>query len=72
MVIVRTTKLKRRNIMYGQEQMKATTAIAPSNLGGNCYAPERDTPERDTPEVMRAMNDLRCVVERYDNLVVLS
>ena len=49
--------------MYGQEQMK-TTAIAPSNLGGQCSAPERDT-----PEVARAMNDLRCVVERYDHLV---
>lgn len=25
--------------------------------------------ERDTPEVLKAMNDLRCVIDRYDNLV---
>lgn len=49
--------------MYGQENLK-TTAIAASDLGGKCCAPERDT-----PEVARAMNDLRCVVERYDHLV---
>lgn len=33
---------------------------------GNCNLA---APERDTPEVARAMNDLRCIVERYDHLV---
>jgi|GEM_PF-4472696 hypothetical protein len=49
--------------MYGaQEQMKSA---AVSTLSGGCNV----SPERDTPEVARAMNDLRNIVERYDNLV---
>lgn len=49
--------------MYSQNQMK-TAVISTSNISGTCCEPERDT-----PEVARAINDLRCVVERYDHLV---
>lgn len=47
--------------MYGQEKIGS----AVSNLGGGCCV----EPERNTPEVMKAMSDLRCVVELYDLLV---
>jgi hypothetical protein len=50
--------------MYGQEQMK-TMAASGSCQSSQLLAP----PERDTPEVTRAINDLRCVVDRYDHLV---
>lgn len=52
--------------MYGQEQIKSLGPMTTGISSGNCNLV---APERDTPEVARAMNDLRCVVERYDHLV---
>lgn len=48
--------------MYG---LKNTRSLEPIKAGISTS----DAPERDTPEVARAMNDLHCVVERYDHLV---
>ena len=50
--------------MYEKENRAAAAMIGrTTSLGPG------SSPERDTPEVMRAINDLRCVVERYDHLV---
>ena len=47
--------------MYENEK---TQAVQRSSSAGICAVPDRDT-----PEVVRAMNDLQCVIDRYDNLV---
>ena len=49
-----------RNIMY--EADKARLVSAPSS--GDCAV----SPPRDVPEVARALSELRCVFDRYENL----
>jgi len=52
--------------MYGPQEQTKTAMTAGISTGNNCNLA---APVRDTPEVARAMNDLSCVVERYDHLV---